>query len=56
MSELEKKNDKEYMICLMPKASQTFFVYSIQSKKKKKLLKKNFLTKRGNGGLNKKTK
>ena len=31
MSEQEK-NDKGSVICLTPKPSQTFFVYSIQSK------------------------
>ena len=31
MSEQEK-NDKESMICLTPKPSQSFFVYHIQSK------------------------
>ena len=32
MSEQEKKNDKESMICLTPKQSQSFFVYRIQNK------------------------
>ena len=30
----EKRNDKESMICLTPKPSQSFFVYCIQSKEK----------------------
>ena len=37
----KKKNDKESMVCFMPKPSQSFFVYQIQSKEK-------------NGGWNKK--
>ena len=42
MSE-HKRNDKESMICLMTKPSQSFFVYCIQSKEnlfyKKELFK-----------------
>ena len=30
----QKRNDKESMICLTPKPSQSFFVYRIQSKEK----------------------
>ena len=39
----KKRNDKESMICLTLKPSQTFFVYRIQSKEKnltKELFKK----------------
>ncbi len=55
MSEQEKKQ-KESMICLTPKPSQSFFVYYIQSKENFFLQKKSFLRKRGSGGLNKKRK
>ena len=47
----KKGNDTESMICFMPKLSQSFFVYRIQSKKKCFFFKK-----RVNGGLNKKWK
>ena len=30
----KKRNNKESMICLMPKPNQSFFVYRIQSKEK----------------------
>ena len=49
----KKRNDKEYMICLTPKTSQSFFVYRTKSKEKK-LQKNSFLRKRGSGVLNKK--
>ena len=46
------------MICLAPELSQSFFVHSIQSKKKKKksLKKESFLRKSGSVGLNKNRK
>ena len=28
----KKRNDKELMICLKPKPSQTFFVYTVNTK------------------------
>ena len=52
---MNKKSDKESMICLTPKPSQSFFVYRLQSKKNF-LVKKSFLRKRGSRGLNKKQK
>ena len=34
----KKRNDEESMVCLTPKPSQSFFVYSIQRKKYRKEL------------------
>ena len=50
MKKDKKRNDKESMICLMPKPNQSFFVYHIQSKEIF-LQKKSFLRKRGSGSL-----
>ena len=43
----KESNDKESMICLTPKASQSFFVYRIQSKKHFFTEKEVFLGKEG---------
>ena len=52
----KKGNDKEPMICLTPKLSQSFFVYRIQNKEIFFLLKKSFLRKGRSWVLNKKQK
>ena len=50
----KKRNDKESMICLKPKPSQSFFVYCIQSKEFFFFLqKKSFLREKGSEELNK---
>ena len=51
----QEKNNKEYMIFLTLKPSQSFFVYSNQSKEKK-IRKKRFLRSRGSRRWNKKRK
>ena len=51
-----KRNDKESMICLTLKPSQSFFVYHIQSKEKLFTEKEFFKEKGEGGGLNKKQK
>ena len=52
-----KINDKEAMLCLMPKPQQSIFVYHIQSKENFFFTEKqSFLRKRGSIGLNKKRK
>ena len=51
----KNRNDKESMICLTPKLSQSFYYYSIQNKVCCFFLqKKSFLRKVGSGGLKKK--
>ena len=54
----KKRNNKESLICLIPKLSQTFFVDRIQSKEKFFFFftKEELLKERGNGGLNKNEK
>ena len=51
MSGWEKKNN---MICLMPKPSQSYFVYCKQSKEK--IFTEKTLRKKGSGGFNKRWK
>ena len=51
----KKRNDKESMICLTLKPSQSLFAYHTHTKKKN-LIKKSFLGKRRSEGLNRKWK
>ena len=51
----KKRNNKESMICLMLKTSQSLFIWYIQSKEKI-LQQKSFLRKKGSGGSNNKWK
>ena len=51
----QERNDKESMICLTSKPSQSYFIFCIQSKEKISQIK-SFLTRSGSGGLSTKRK